>query len=333
MDRRIETDRLILRMHRPEDRADFERCFSDPEVVRFEPYQPMNGPELDAALNGRIGNTAFIAIESKADQRYIGNIYMDQSGTYTMEMGFVLCRDAWHKGYAAEACRALIADAFANGVHRIWAECDPENTASWKLLERLGFAREAHLKQNVFFDKDADGKPIWKDTYQYALINPAEKAAITIREAGLEELPRIAALKRQIHDVHVKGRPDLFTPYHDLSDFAEHSAAKGCSLLLAEACGEPVGFVMLQYVDRPASPYMKARKFVHVEEFCVDENHQRMGVGMKLMQALKQLAREKGYPRIELDVWSFNEGAKQFYEAAGMQPFRTFREMDTEENH
>ena len=63
----------------------------------------------------------------------------------------------------------------------------------------------------------------------------------------------------------------------------------------------------------------------------MDENHQRMGIGRKLMDALKQTAQKNQYPRIELDVWSFNEGAKQFYEAAGMKAFRTFMEMDTME--
>ena len=37
-----------------------------------------------------------------------------------------------------------------------------------KWLEALGFCREAHLKQNVYFWKDGDGKPVWKDTYIYA---------------------------------------------------------------------------------------------------------------------------------------------------------------------
>jgi len=152
---------------------------------------------------------------------------------------------------------------------------------------------------------------------------------LIIREAALDELPRIEKLKRQIHDVHVKGRPDLFAPYKDLETFAGHSAAKNCSLLLAELEDQVVGFAMLQYVDRPASPYMQARKFLHVEEFCVDENHQRMGVGSRLMEALRRVARENGYPRIELDVWAFNEGAKQFYEAAGMHTYRYFMEMDT----
>ncbi len=126
------------------------------------------------------------------------------------------------------------------------------------------------------------------------------------------------------------GRPDLFTPYKDLESFADNAAAKNCRLVLAESAGQVVGYAMIQFVDRPASPYMNARTFLHVEEFCVDENHQRMGVGLKLMEALKELARENGYSRIELDVWNFNEGAKRFYEAAGMNAYRTFMEMKVE---
>ena len=76
----------------------------------------------------------------------------------------------WHMGYAKEACEAVIRDAFNSGAHRIFAECDPENQASWKLLEALGFIREAHLHQNVYFWKDEEGCPIWKDTYIYGLL-------------------------------------------------------------------------------------------------------------------------------------------------------------------
>ena len=151
---------------------------------------------------------------------------------------------------------------------------------------------------------------------------------LLVREVSLDELPRIAAMKRQIHEVHVQGRPDLFAPYKDLDAFADHASAKNCHLLLAEQNGQPVGFALYQYVERPASPYMNARKFMHVEEFCVDETCRRMGVGKQLMDALKAAAKRDGYPRIELDVWSFNEGAKQFYEAAGMKAYRTFMEMD-----
>lgn len=45
------------------------------------------------------------------------------------------------------------------------------NVNSWHLLEKLGFTREAHLCQNVYFNTDANGNPIWKDTFVYAILN------------------------------------------------------------------------------------------------------------------------------------------------------------------
>ena len=54
--------------------------------------------------------------------------------------------------------------------HRIIAMCDPHNPASWKLMERLGMRREGEWKKNVFFFRDENGNPLWKDTYQYAVL-------------------------------------------------------------------------------------------------------------------------------------------------------------------
>lgn len=77
----------------------------------------------------------------------------------------------WKHGYAKEACAAIIQHAFANGIHRIYAEIAPENMNSWKMAERLGFVREAHFIKNVYFWKDENGCPVWKDTYVYARLS------------------------------------------------------------------------------------------------------------------------------------------------------------------
>ncbi|MDD3334883.1 MAG: GNAT family protein [Eubacteriales bacterium] len=83
---------------------------------------------------------------------------------------YVFNQKYWGQGYAKESCRALIERAFQDGTHRIFAECDPRNTNSWKLLEALDFHREARFKQNVYFWTDDSGEPIWKDTYVYSLL-------------------------------------------------------------------------------------------------------------------------------------------------------------------
>ncbi|HEX7656562.1 MAG TPA: GNAT family protein, partial [Sphingomonas sp.] len=62
------------------------------------------------------------------------------------EIGYLLSRDHWGRGIAAEAVSAVIDRLFAEGQRRVFADTDPENTASLALLERLGFKREGYLR-------------------------------------------------------------------------------------------------------------------------------------------------------------------------------------------
>lgn len=166
----LQTQRLILRRYREADLNDLHEYLSDAQVVKFEPYSPMSMDEVRENLAWRIGTDEMIAIVCAASGKMIGNVYLGKRDFDSLEIGYVLNRRFWGMGYACEACGALISLAFAQGVHRIYAECDPENNASWRLLERLGFRREGCLRQNLFFRTDELGNPIWKDTYVYALL-------------------------------------------------------------------------------------------------------------------------------------------------------------------
>ena len=166
-----ETERLILRRYSKEDLQDLFEYLSDKEVVEYEPYQPQTFDEVKENLEWRIHTDEMIAVELKDSHKMIGNVYMGKRDFEALEIGYVFNRNYWGQGYAAESCKALIQQAFSNGIHRVYAECDPENKSSWKLLEALGFQREAHFRKNVYFWKDETGKPIWKDTYVYAQLN------------------------------------------------------------------------------------------------------------------------------------------------------------------
>lgn len=166
-----ETERLILRRYKKEDLQDLFEYLSDKDVVEYEPYKTMTFDEAKENLEWRIGTEEMIAVELKSSHKMIGNVYLGKRDFEALEIGYVFNRNCWGNGYAAESCEALIEQAFSNGVHRIYAECDPLNENSWKLLEALGFRREAHFRKNVYFWKDENGKPIWKDTYIYAKLN------------------------------------------------------------------------------------------------------------------------------------------------------------------
>lgn len=167
----METERLILRRFRKTDLQDLYEYLSDEQVVCFEPYKPMNLRETAENLDWRFSTDEMLAVELKDGGKVIGNVYLGKRDFNAIEIGFVFHRHYWGHSYAAESCRALIEKAFSNGVHRIYAECDPNNESSWRLLERLGFQREAHLRKNVSFWNDEQGKPIWKDTFVYAILN------------------------------------------------------------------------------------------------------------------------------------------------------------------
>ena len=166
-----ETERLILRRYKKEDIQDLFEYLSDEEVVKYEPYKPQTFAETKENLEWRIGTDEMIAVELKNSHKMIGNVYMGKRDFEALEIGYVFNRNYWGYGYAAESCKALITLAFSNGVHRIYAECDPNNICSWILLEAFRFQREGQFRKNVFFWKDEAGQAIWKDTYVYAKLN------------------------------------------------------------------------------------------------------------------------------------------------------------------
>ena len=137
-------------------------------MVKFEPYKAMTAEETKDNLKWRIETDEMIAVELKENHKMIGNVYLGKRDFNSLEIGYVFNRKYWGNGYAKESCEALVQYSFHNGTHRIFAECDPDNENSWRLLEAIGFEREAHLKQNVYFWTDEQGNPIWKDTYIYA---------------------------------------------------------------------------------------------------------------------------------------------------------------------
>jgi len=171
----METNRLILRKYDATDLQDLYEYLSDSDVVKFEPHKPMTKEETEENLAWRISTDEMIAVELKENHRMIGNIYLGKRDFDSLELGYVFNKTYWGKGYAYESASALVELAFSQGIHRIYAECDPINTASWKLLEKLGFQKEAFFRKNIFFWKDENGLPIWKDTYVYAKLKEGQK--------------------------------------------------------------------------------------------------------------------------------------------------------------
>ena len=84
-------------------------------------------------------------------------------------IGWLLLKEHRGKHYASEMTEALLAFCFDElGLHRVNAVCNPENVASWKVLEKAGMRREALLKQKCRYVKN--GVTTWRDELEYAIL-------------------------------------------------------------------------------------------------------------------------------------------------------------------
>jgi RimJ/RimL family protein N-acetyltransferase len=171
----LESDRLLLRKFCGSDLAKFLAYRSDPMVARYQgwdiPYGVDDAQEfidqMKQAIPGTPGKWFQAAIELKSSKALIGDcaFHVMEKETRQAYIGLTLSRSFWKKGYGEEASRCLLDYLFFElNLHRVVAECDIENTASFLLLERLGFRREAHLIENIWF------KGRWGSEFHYAML-------------------------------------------------------------------------------------------------------------------------------------------------------------------
>lgn len=167
----IRSKRLYLRRFQPSDYQDLHEYLSDPEVVRYEPYEAFNLKQSKFEALNRSSRPCYWAVCLNQTNKVIGNLYFNKTTFETYELGFVFNRAYQKQGYAFESCKALLQYAFQiMNVRRVIALCAMDNINSWTLMERLQMRRESSYVQNVAFKKDSQGNPIYINTYQYAIL-------------------------------------------------------------------------------------------------------------------------------------------------------------------
>jgi ribosomal-protein-alanine N-acetyltransferase len=171
----LSTKRLIIRPFLESDYKDLYEYLSLKDTYRYEPGQPISLEEAKKLCLERAKTTDFWAVTLKDDsKKFIGHLSFIQAEPKffrTWEIGFIFNPAFQDKGYATEASRALIDNSFKElDAHRVVGYCATENVPSWRVLEKCGMTREGLQRKNVFFHKDRDGRPIWLDSYQYAVL-------------------------------------------------------------------------------------------------------------------------------------------------------------------
>lgn len=162
----LQTRRLRLRAPRPADAAAiFARYSAAAEVTRYlgwqrhrclEDAQAFVAFALDEWSRWPAGP---LLIEHRDSGRLLGASGLAFETPARASTGFVLAADAWGRGYASEALRAVAGLAQALGLPGLYALCHTEHTASARVLERGGFELTAVRSRHMVFPNLGDDTP------------------------------------------------------------------------------------------------------------------------------------------------------------------------------
>jgi len=146
----IETERLRLRPRTLDDAESLYPTMSDAELMTWwsrAPFTSIEEVREHFMPSEKSRGWRAWAITRRGDDRAIGFLSAGEKrqGGVT-EIGYMLERAAWGSGIAREAVSALISHLFDHGQRRVFADTDPENVASNRLLESLGFTLEGRLR-------------------------------------------------------------------------------------------------------------------------------------------------------------------------------------------
>ena len=130
----------------------------------------------------------------------------------------------------------------------------------------------------------------------------------------------VNALALQVHRLHVRWRPDIYTDTASLyppERFSEEREAGHLYVVRQE--GGVVAYVRL-LTSEIRHPGLVKRKILSLDELCVDESCRGQHVGQALYDYAVNYARQIGCDSITLNVWCGNDRAMTFYEKQGLKP-------------
>lgn len=146
--------------------------------------------------------------------------------------------------------------------------------------------------------------------------------AMKIRDANEEDLEAVAQLLMRTQDVHVRACPERYSSMSlsDATDSLRPYVGKGGFWVVTQN-GMVFGYAITEYIKIAESKILRPREYCYLHQIGVAESARGKGAGKLLIEHLKAECAKRGIKDIELDVWEFNSGAKQFFRSCGFEPF------------
>lgn len=147
----LKTGRLVLRPLRPDDASALHPIFANPQLMTWwssGPHRSLGETQEYVLGNCSEPHSPTWAITFTDDDIAVGWVVLLPRRDGLREIGYILHPDYWRKGIAGEAVGCVIEYGFNElKLRKIFADVDPDNSASVGLLKKLGFRQEAHLRE------------------------------------------------------------------------------------------------------------------------------------------------------------------------------------------
>lgn len=134
----------------------------------------------------------------------------------------------------------------------------------------------------------------------------------------------IAELNKDVQDLHCNMHPSIFKPYDYEAirkGFYEYISKENFHSFIAYHEEEPVGYILVCIRDGKETPFKLPCRSLYIDQICIKNEYRHKGIGNKLIDHVKNFAKEQGINRIELTVWTTNHMAKGFFKKAGFENY------------
>jgi [ribosomal protein S5]-alanine N-acetyltransferase len=161
----LETERLVLRNFQSSDLESLHTMILKYEASGMAAYDqqwPTSPEDIKGVVNWFASGDQYHAVCLKEGSRFIGFVAINpetDEGSRVYNLGYIFQVNYQGKGYASEACRAVLQHAFHSlKAERVIAGTAALNLPSCKLLEKLGFQKTEEGTSS--FRNSKDGKPL-----------------------------------------------------------------------------------------------------------------------------------------------------------------------------
>ena len=154
---------------------------------------------------------------------------------------------------------------------------------------------------------------------------------MNIREAKHSDLDALVELNQDVQELHVGLRPSVFKPTrnHDMSSgLSAFISGDHFQTFIAEHDGSAIGYAIAEVRHQDENAFKLSRDYLLIHQIAVAPDHRRKGVATALLEHARDLARQEGIARLQIDVYSANHDARAFYASQGFDTFREMMERD-----